>query len=327
MPDAGRAGRPTPGPCGQGAQRPTAPGSSLPGRSWWCRSGRCGGRRRRGSGGRRRGRRWWRRPEVRPDHRHQGADRRERPDQCRVGVAHFDAAVALWCPVGGADEAVQRVAAVEVAGVGDIGVVVGGAVDVGPLHFRVAHMLEDGVGAVGGVRARRPAVDRDGVLGRPVVPERQGLGDHFVHEDVDVGSRARLVVDDVVEQRGPHGGAGDPVHADVVLGLEGLDGGLGDLVHGALGPLRGELRRQIGPTPGEGARLVLGQVGIGGRRAAGGEGDRQVVELGQELLEPEGVARRDAERRPSARRAAWPRPSSAGRSSRRGWSPRPGRRG
>ena len=112
----------------------------------------------------------------RADHGHQGADRRERPDQCRVGVAHFDAAVALWCPVGGPDEAVQRVAAVEVAGVGDIGVVVGGAVDVGPLHFRVAHMLEDGECAVGGVRARRPAVDRDDVLDRPVVPEGEVCG-------------------------------------------------------------------------------------------------------------------------------------------------------
>ena len=61
----------------------------------------------------------------RAHHGDEGADRRQRPEHAGIGHRHFDAAVALGEPVLGADEAVQRVAAVEVAGPRDVGVVVG----------------------------------------------------------------------------------------------------------------------------------------------------------------------------------------------------------
>ena len=165
--------------CGGGDRRRGRRSRSSGGRgrrSRRSRSRRSRGRRGRRWSGRRGGRGRWRRPEVRPLDGHEGADGGERPDQSGVGVAHLDAAVALRGAVGGANEAVKRVATVEVAGVRDVRVVVGRAVDVGPLHVRVAHVLEHGEGAVRRVGARRPAVDRDPrVLGHAVVPERQAL--------------------------------------------------------------------------------------------------------------------------------------------------------
>jgi hypothetical protein len=99
-------------------------------------------------------------------------------------------------------------------------------------------VLEDGIGAIGGVGTGGAGVDQNvGELRRAVVVERQGLGLDLVDQDVDVGIGVGLLAAGVVEEGRPHGRPGNAVDPETVLGLERLNRRLGDLVDRALDPL------------------------------------------------------------------------------------------
>ena len=189
----------------------------------------------------------------------------------------------------------QGVAAVEVAGPGHVGIVVGRPIGVGPLHDRRRHVFEDRVGAVRRVGPRGAGVDRDvRVLGGSVVVEGEVLGKDLGHEHIGVGGGVVLGRGHVAQERHPHLGAGQPVDGQPVLVLERHHGRLGDHVRLSLDPQGGQ-RGGAGPAPGEGPVLRLRLVN-GRRRAPGrAEAEGEVVELGQQLLEPEDVAVGDGE--------------------------------
>ncbi len=191
-------------------------------------------------------------------------------------------------------EVVHRVAAVEVGDpVHRVGVLA--AVRVGALHDLERELLVDREGAVHGRRGRDAGVGRGGQDLPAVVPDGQGLRLVLAGQRVGVAVAGLSVPGrHVLEHVGPDRRARLAVHGQAVLVLEGPDRAGQDHVARPLRPEAVQLGR-VAALPAEAARrrLVGGRdlgrgVGPGHRGAARGPGQRQVPELGQQLLEPGG---------------------------------------
>ena len=139
-------------------------------------------------------------PSVDVDER---ADRRVRLDLGGLGVGHLDAAKALREAVRGADEAVQGVAAVEVADLRDAGIAVVAAVRVGAGHRRDRQVLEHGEHALRGRGRGNAGVDRTGDDVLAVVPDVDRLGAALADVDVRVAEVRDAVRDRRGDQRLP----------------------------------------------------------------------------------------------------------------------------